>query len=168
MVTIILAIALLITIAVLAVEIGIVSWNICRTGRYLRKEAAAEHTAERAVKQWLDATKRVKFLDEYASKISWLLHFLYNRYDKFVDLENEVNEGLKDEDGDTPLDELDLKYNDLKKALKIVRVTMKAIERMDNPLESIASQVEQIMEDLQVEDEESESEEPSEDKKKNR
>jgi nitrous oxide reductase len=139
MVTIILAIALLVAIVGQAVEIGIASWNIRRASRYRRREASAEHTAEQAVIQRQEMAGRVESLDEYASKISWLLKFLYKRYDKFADLEKEVNEGLKDVDGDTPLKELDAKYSDVKKALKIVRVTVRATERMDDLMESIDS-----------------------------
>ena len=162
MVTIILAIALLIAIAGLAVEIGIASWNIRRASRYQRREAAAEHTAERAVSERQELAKRLASLDEYASKISWLLNFLYKRYDKFADLEREVEYGLKDTDENTPIDKADDQYKNLQKALKIIRVTVKASERMGNLLESVTSQLGQIMEDFQEEDEESTSESPAE------
>jgi hypothetical protein len=82
MVTIILAVALLVTLTGLGIEIGVASWNIRRASRYLRREAAAEHTAARAVEARQDMAKRLEFLDDYASKISWLLNFLYNRYAK--------------------------------------------------------------------------------------
>jgi hypothetical protein len=87
MVTIILAIALLVTLVGLGVEIGIASWNIRRANRYQHRESAAEHTTERVISERQDMAKRMESLDDYASKISWLLNFLYNRYDKFADLE---------------------------------------------------------------------------------
>jgi hypothetical protein len=162
MITIILAIALLIALAGLGLEIGIASWSIRRANRYQRREAAAEHTAERAVDQQQNMTDRMKSLDEYASKISWLLNFLYKRYDKFSDLEKEVAEGLKDVTGDTPVEEINAKYQDLKKAMKIIRVTAGISERMGNLMESIASQMDKIIEDFQDEDEESEPEKTAE------
>ena len=164
MVTIILAIALLIAIAGLAVEIGIASWNIRRANRYQRREAAAEHTAEREVIHRQELAKQVESLDEYASKVSWLLNFLYKRYDKFADLEKELNEGQPDTSGDTPIGEADDKHQDLKRAMKIIRVTVKASERMGNLMESITSQVGQIMEDFRDESEESDPEKSAEEK----
>ncbi|MDR2245145.1 MAG: hypothetical protein LBE17_00505, partial [Treponema sp.] len=70
--------------------------------RYQRKESAAERTAEQAVNERKDMAKRLESLDDYASKISCLLNFLYNRYNKFADLETEVQEGFKGVTGDTP------------------------------------------------------------------
>jgi nitrous oxide reductase len=166
-VLIILAIALLAAVAGLAVEIGIASWNIRRADRYRRRAAAAEHTVEREVSQRQELAGRMESLDEYASKVSWLLNFLYKRYDKFADLEKEVNEGLKGITGDTPIGEARDRYNDLKKALKIVRAIVRVSERVGNLMESVASQAGQIMEDLQEEEEdgeESEFEEPAEEK----
>jgi hypothetical protein len=130
MVTIILAIALLVSLMGLGIEIGIASWNIRRAGRYRCREAAAEHTAEQTVREHEELAGRMRSLDEYASKISWLLNFLYKRYDKFTDLEREVNDGPKDVTGDTPIGDIDAQYKDLKKALKTIRVTVSASERM--------------------------------------
>jgi nitrous oxide reductase len=152
MVIIILAIVLLVALMGLGVEIGIVSWNIRRANRYQRRESAAERTTERAIGERQDMAKRMESLDAYASKISWLLNFLYNRYDKFSDLETEVREGLKDVSGDVPIIELNAKYKDLKKALKLIRVTVRASERMENLVNSITSQLSQIMEDFRDEE----------------
>jgi chemotaxis regulatin CheY-phosphate phosphatase CheZ len=74
------------------------------------------------------------------------LNFLYGRYDKFADLEREVEEGLKGVTGDTSIGEADDKYEDLKKALKLIRVTVKASERMGNLMDSINAQISQIIE----------------------
>jgi hypothetical protein len=79
--------------------------------------------------------------------ISWLLNFLYKRYDFFADLEKEVNEGLKGVTGDTPIGEANAKYKDLKKALKFIRITVKASERMENLMNSVTAQLSQIAED---------------------
>jgi hypothetical protein len=154
MVTIILAVALLVTLMGLGIEIGVASWNIRRADRYRRRETAAGHTAERAVEARQDMAKRMESLDDYASKISWLLNFLYNRYDKFADLEKEVQEGLKGVTGDTPIGEADARYKELKRALKIIHVTVKALERMENLANSINAQICQIIEDFRDEEEE--------------
>jgi hypothetical protein len=164
MVAIILAIALLVALTGLGVEIGIASWSIRRAKRYQRRESSAERTMEQAIGERQDMARRMESLDAYASKVSWLLNFLYNRYDKFVDLETEVREGLKDASGDTPIIELDAKYKDLRKALKIIRVTVRASERMEILMNSITSQLSQIREDFQDEEEENfESEKTAED-----
>jgi hypothetical protein len=157
MVTIILAIALLVAIAGLAVEVGIASWNIHRADGYQHREAVARNTAELSACQRHNLANRLKLLDNYASKVSWLLNFLYNRYDKFSDLEKEVDAGLKDVAEDTPAGEADARYSDLKKALKIVRVTVRASSRMGSMMESIASQLEQIVEDLRDDFEDTEA-----------
>jgi nitrous oxide reductase len=162
MVTFILAIAVLVSLTGLTIEIGITSWNIRRANKYQRRESAAEHTSARAVEAQQDMAKRMEALDEYASKISWLLNFLYNRYDKFGDLEKEVQEGLKGVTGDTPIGEAEAKYKELKKALKIIRVTVKAFERMEDLANSINTQISQIIEDFRDEEEKPESEEPAE------
>jgi gas vesicle protein len=149
MIIIILAVALLIALAGLGFEIGVASWSIRRADRYRRSEAAAGRTAERAIRERRNTAGRMESLDDYASKLSWLLNFLYNRYGKFADLEAEVNEGLKDVSGDTSVGELDAKCGDLKKALKIIRVTAKTFERMENLADSVNTQLSQIMEDFQ-------------------
>jgi hypothetical protein len=128
MITIILAIALLVSLAGLGVEIGIASWNIHRANKYQRRESTAERTSRQAVSERQGMEERLKFLDDYATKISWLLNFLYNRYDKFADLETEVQEGLKGVTGDTPIGEADDKYKDLKKALKLIHVNVGGAE----------------------------------------
>jgi nitrous oxide reductase len=161
MITFILAIAFLVTLLGLVVEIGVASWNIRRANRYQRRESAAERTTERAINERQDMAKWMESLDAYASKVSWLLNFLYNRYDKFADLETEVREGLKDASGDTPIGELDAKYKDLKKALKTIRVTVRASERMETLMNSITSQLSQIREDFQDEEDDEKKPESS-------
>jgi hypothetical protein len=151
MATIILAVALLIAVMGLGVEIGVASWNIRRAGRYQRRESAADRAAEQAASERQDMASLLESLDDYASKISWLLNFLYNRYNKFADLEAEVQEGLKGVTGDTPIGEANDKYKDLKKALKLIRVTVKASERMESLMDSVTGQLSQIMEDFRGE-----------------
>jgi hypothetical protein len=151
MITIILSIALLLAATGLCVEIGIASWNIRRAGRYRRKASAAERTSEQIADERRNMGERMESLDAYASGISWLLNFLYNRYGKFADLETEVQEGLGGVTGDTSIGEADDRYKDSKKALKLIRVTVKASERMENLMDSIAAQLSQIREDLQDE-----------------
>jgi nitrous oxide reductase len=133
--------ALLIATIGLGIEISIASWSIHRANRYRRSASAAERTLEKELCKRDAVEKRMESLDDYASKISWLLKFLYDRYNKFADLENEVQEGLKDVSGDNPVGELDAKYKDLKKALKTIRVTVKASERMENLAVSVNEQL---------------------------
>jgi hypothetical protein len=161
MVTIILGVALLIALTGLGIEIGVASWSIHRVNRYKGRELGADYTAARAVVRQQSLEKQLKSLDEYASKISWLLNFLYNRYGKFADIEMEVQDGLIGVTPDTPIGEADAKYKDLKKALKLIRVTVRASERMENLMNSITSQLSQIMEDFRdEEDEEKKPESP--------
>jgi hypothetical protein len=127
---------------------------------YQCRESATKYTAERAINEWQDMAKWIESLDDYASKISWLLNFLYNRYNKFADLETEVQEGLKGMTGDTPIGEADDKYRDLKRALRIIRVTMKASERMKSLMNLTTTQISQLIEDFR--DEEDEKPEPLE------
>jgi hypothetical protein len=150
--------ALLIALVGLVIEIGVTSWSIRRANRYRRSASAAERTSERAISKRQDVEKRMESLDDYASNISWLLGFLYSRYNKFVDMETEVQEGLKDVSGDKPVGELDTKYKDLEKALKIIRTTVKAFDSIESLMNSVTSQVDQIMGDFQDDDE---SPEPS-------
>jgi hypothetical protein len=161
MVTIILAFALLIALVGLGIEIGVASWNIRRANRYQRRESAAEHTTERAISKRQELSEQIQSLDEYASKISWLLNFLYKRYDKFSDLEKEVIEGLKNTSDDTSIRDAESNYNDLKRALKIIRITVRASDRMENLMASIASQVGQIMKDFAEDEEEKKEEKPA-------
>jgi hypothetical protein len=165
MVSFILAIALLISLAGLGIEIGVASWSIRRANKHRGRKRSADYAAARAADRQRDLEKRLEFLDDYASKISWLLNFLYNRYDKFSDIEMEVQGGLKEITGDTPLGEADARYKDLKKALKLIRVTVRASGRMENLMDSIASQLSQIMEDFRdEEDEKKKPESPESDK----
>jgi hypothetical protein len=84
--------------------------------------------------------------------------FIYDRYDKFADLEVEARESLRSVTEDTPIGEAD--DNDLKKALKIVRATVKASERMQNLVNSVTDQTSQIMEDFRDEKKEEKLEAP--------
>jgi hypothetical protein len=91
--------------------------------------------------------ERLESLDEYASETSWLLKFLYNRYDKFSDLETEVLEGCSRR---SPVGEADERDKDLKRALKLIRVTMKASGRTENEnlMDNIAFQFKLIQKGL--------------------
>jgi DNA-binding PadR family transcriptional regulator len=166
MAVIILAIALLIALVGLGVEIGIASWSIRRAGRHRRKESAARDIAKESMRDRDRASDRAEALDNYASRISWLLRFLYNRYNKFADLEAEVQDGLKDVSDESLAQEAKEKFEDLKKALKIIQITAKASEHIENLMDSLSSQINQIREDLRDEDEEksesSESDKPAE------
>jgi hypothetical protein len=148
---IILAIALLVAVSGLAVEIGIASWNIRRAERYLRGEFAAKRSMERALARQKELGEQLDSLCEYASKASWLLGFLHKRYNNFADLEEEISAGPAGMDGDTSVGEADDTYRDLKKAMKIVRVTVKASKRM----ESIIGQIGQVIRDLEEEEDDS-------------
>jgi uncharacterized phage infection (PIP) family protein YhgE len=151
MLTVILSAALLLAIAGLGIEIGVASWSIRRANRYRRKADAATYGREHAIDRRQRMAKKLESMDSYASGITWLLDFLYNRYDKFSDLEKEVEDGLNGVTGDTPAGEADGRYRDLKKALKLITVTVKAAERMDSLVDSIEAQVNQIADDLKDE-----------------
>ncbi|MDR2783709.1 MAG: hypothetical protein LBB48_07730 [Treponema sp.] len=124
MVTIILTVALLVALAGLCVEIGVASWNIIRANRYWRKGSAAEYAAKRASGKRRDMGKRMEFLDDYVSKILWLLSFLYKRYARFSDLEDEIETGLRDLSGDTSVMEADAGYKNLERALEIIKAAV--------------------------------------------
>jgi Lhr-like helicase len=162
MVTIVLAIVLLVALAGLGLEIGIASWNIRRANKYQRREAAAEHTTERAVRERQDMAERLAGLDKYAADISWLLNFLFNRYDKFSDLEEEVKEGLKGVTDDTAIGEAHDRYKDLKRALKLVKITVRVSDRMENLMNSITQQLGQIMADFEDEEDAEKEKAPDE------
>jgi hypothetical protein len=121
MVTIILAIALLVALAGLGVEIGIASWNIRMANRYRRRESAAEYTSKQAIGERQDMADRMESLNEDILKISWLLKFLYSYYDKFSDLEKEIEAGSRDLSGDISAVEADAGYKNLEKALEIIK-----------------------------------------------
>lgn len=146
MVTIILMITLLILVAGLVVEIGIASWNIRRAGRYQRQLASkTEHETS--------LSSKFQVLDRYATDISWLLKFLYNRYGQFIDLEKEIQMGIQDSRGDTPIMELKQRFDDLKRADKIIKTTVRAAEKIEKFMGSIASQISSIAHDFENESE---------------
>jgi hypothetical protein len=132
MVTIFLVTALLIAVMGLGVEIGVASWSIRRAEKYRQKADDEEQAKALAARRRRSMEDRLKSLDEYASRITWLLDFLYNRYDKFSDMETEVEGGLKEVTESTSIGEADDRYKDLKKALKLIQATVKAFERIEN------------------------------------
>jgi hypothetical protein len=109
----------------LGVEIGIASWSIRRANRYWSRESAAKRTSEQIAGEQQSMTMRIHFLNNHVSEISWLLNFLYNRYNKFVDLETEIRDGLDGVTGDTSTGEADDKYKDLNKAWAIIGIMYK-------------------------------------------
>jgi hypothetical protein len=164
MVTIILAIALLAALAGLGAEIGIALWNIRRANVWLRGESAAERTAERAISERQSLEKQFELLDEYSSKISWLLNFLYKRYDKFADLEKEIDEKRKNADGDAFIGKTDGGYKDLKTAIKLIRTAVNTFGRTGWPVESMSVLAGQVLEDFYEAEKEGNSESPAPDK----
>ena len=155
---IILLITLLILVAGLAVEIGITSWSIRRASRYQRQKDAAEDQVTSMKERVEHTSEKFRSLDKYATDISWLLSFLYNRYDKFSDIDKEIEEGV-DKTGETSIPEEDNKrLQNLKRAIKIVKVTVRASEKIDGFLNSIATQITSIIRDLEADDEEKSAE----------
>jgi hypothetical protein len=152
----VLIITLCILVAGCVVEIGITSWNIRRAKRYQCRKNAADQQKE-AMKEQMEAiTTKFRSLDKYATDISWLLRFLYNRYGQFADIDKEIEEGVQVKTDNTPIVELDEKFQDLKRAVKIIRTTVRAYEKIEGFMGSIASQLNSIIEDLEVDDEEDE------------
>lgn len=154
MVTVILAIAILVALAGLTVEIGIASWSIRKFDRYRhraeiaassgeRYRVRAENAEENAEQYRRDAIERTGSLDEFAVKIFWLLNFLRERYNSFSDIGQEVNDGLKDA-GDIPVGEAAERYNDLIKAYRIIQTAAKASERK----EPFSEQIHLILDDF--------------------
>jgi hypothetical protein len=62
-----------------------------------------------------------EFSADRISKVSWLLSFLYRRYNKFADLGNEIEAGSGGLSGEAPVEEVDAGYKDLKKALEGIK-----------------------------------------------
>ena len=145
MVTIILMTALLILIAALAVEIGIASWNIRRAGRYQRQLVFKTD-------QEISLTGKFRVLDKYATDISWLLKFLYARYNNFSDIGKEIEAGIPANET-TPILELNKNFNDLKRANKIIKTTVSAAEKFEKFQGSIASQITSILQDFEDDEE---------------
>jgi hypothetical protein len=109
MVTIIFAAALLVALTGLGIEIGIASWSIRRAGGYRRKLSSAMNALEQM------SNPRSESLDGRESSISWLLNFLYHRYARFSDLEEEIDGGSGDASGGGP------GRADLERALDIIK-----------------------------------------------
>jgi len=145
MVIVILGVALLIAIAALAVEIGITSWNIRQANRYQRELITTKDQAESMRKQAEHNFDAFHSLDKYATDISWLVKFLYNRYDKFADIDKEIEEGIKSLSEEAPLEEASKRYADVKQAMKLVKVSVRASERTEEFSDSIASHIYSIM-----------------------
>jgi hypothetical protein len=155
--TIVLAVALLIALAALVVEAGVASWNIRRARGYRRKAEISECSAERLEENQERVADSLAFLDEYASAVTWLLNFLYKRYNAFVDLKKEIRDGLKDIDGETPIGDAVDRYNELKKAVKIIQAVVNSSEC----LESIVRRIREISDSDEDEDLEKYEPEPS-------
>ena len=153
MVVFILVLALLILIAALAVEVGVASWNIRRAGRYRRQKDVAERQSE-AMKNRLELTnERFRSLDKYATDISWLLKFLHTRYDKFSDIDAEIAKGVCKGEMTGASSEASKNYSDLVSAVRLLKITIRASEKMDGLMTSIATQIGSIIQDLEGEDE---------------
>ena len=150
MVTSILTIALLILVTALAVEVGIASWSIRRANRYRQKKSIAEENTDSMTKQVETLTRKFRALDKYAASISWLLKFLYHRYDKFSDIDKEIEEGVKDSTGQTPIVEMNEKYHDMKRAIKIAKITVRASDNIEGYMNTIATQIQSIIQELDV------------------
>jgi hypothetical protein len=148
---IILAIGLLLALSGLAVEIGVASWNIRRAGRYRYRAQIAERATERAVRFQKEAESETATLDTYASKISWLLGFLSKRYDSFSDIEKEVADGVKDVEG-ISIEDANEKFMELKKALKIIRATVRVSGQVEALVTSFTSQAGEILQSLKDDD----------------
>ena len=155
MVNLLLFVAVLVLAAGLGVQICITSWNIRRANRYQRQRNAAESQSASMKDRVEHTSEKFRSLDKYATDISWLLRFLYNRYDKFADIDREIEEGSA---GKPP--EADKQFLDLKRAIKIVKVTVRASEKIESFMGSIATQISSIVRDL----EEADEEEPAEKK----
>jgi len=130
----------------LVIEIGIASWNIRRAKRYLLQKESAKAQYEHIVQKY-------RAMDRYASDISWLLRFLYGRYAKFTDITAELEKGVSVQSDGVAVSEVDANYQDLKRADKILKVTIRAYDKIDGVMMSIASQISSILDDLSDDEE---------------
>jgi hypothetical protein len=154
MVMIILSLAaLLISLTSLGIEIGITSWSIHRANRYKRRWLAARRELERMTDDYECASKQLDFLNEYASENLWLLNFLYDRYNKFADLEKELREGEADSSGDG-----DGRYGEMKRALRLIRAAARSLKRMrtEGTVSSLVLQLDMLKHEFRTDDEEEE------------
>ena len=142
----ILAIAMIILALGLGFQIGIASWQIRRANRYKRAtrrlEGAYEHLKD-----------KFGSLDKYATDISWLLDFLYSRYSRFEDIENELTR-----DSEEPIENLD----DKKKALRLIKITVRAADNIKGCMKTIASQISLIENEFNHDEDEEEDDTPPE------
>ena len=144
----ILAVAIL--LGGLIAQICIASWNIRRAGRYRTKWNCAEDRASVMEKRVEQITEKFRAMDKYATDISWLLNFLYNRYEKFADIDKELEEGIKDVPDGTSVAEVDKKVQDMKRALKLIKVTVRASNKINEFMSTIATQIGSIIQELEV------------------
>jgi len=147
MVTVITMIALFFVAVALAVEVCITSWSIRRASRYRGQRDSFAERAENAVENF-------NSLNKYATDISWLLRFIYKHYDQLSDLEKKLDNDLSDED-----------RKEFKRAIKLVKVTVRASERIEESMGMIASQIQAIEEELDAATEDDEKQDTSTDSK---
>ena len=155
MVVTVLAIVLLFVLTALVLQIGIASWNIRRANRYRQQRDIHQDQVNSMKKRMEHTGEKFQELDKYATDISWLLKFLHDRYDGFTDLDKEIAEGIKEGVSGEAVDKTNKRYTDLLRAVKILKVTVRASEKIENFMGSIASQIHSIMRDL---DDDAESE----------
>jgi len=159
MVVMVMLVIFIIVVVALGVEVCITSWSISRASSYKRQKLIAEEQSNSLKQQVESITNKFRCLDEYATKISWLLAFLNNRYGKFADIDTELEKGIQPDDGSTAVSEMNQKYQDLKRAVKILKTTIRVYDKIDGIMTSIASQVSSIAEDLNNDEDEKVSEE---------
>jgi len=164
MLVIIFVVAFFVLIGSLAVEIGIASWNIHRANRYRQRKERAETFAEVKKEEVERITDKFRTLDKYATDISWLLSFLYGRYNNFSDISEELEKGVpkQTDDGSAPVSEVDRKYQDLKQAEKIIKRTVGVYNKIEGMMTSVASLLSSIAQDLEEEEDEEDEEDGSE------
>ena len=142
---IILCIVVVALIAVLGIEVCITSWSIRRAKRYKWQRDEAKRSVESLKEREERTTQRFRDLDRYATDISWLLGFLYNRYGNFADIDKEAEElGGTIKEGDPPNE----KYDDLLKAIRLIKITVRACENIKSFMNSIATQLNLITREL--------------------
>ena len=125
----------------LAVQIGVASWNIRRADRYRKQKDAAEKQAASSKELADHIAEKFHGLDKYATNISWLLKFLFDRYNKFTDIEKELTE-------DKPDGVEDNYKKDLERAVKLIKITVRASDKVEGLITSVAAQIHGIMRDM--------------------
>ena len=159
MITIEVLMALLIFLMVaLTTQIGIASWNIHRANRYRRDKELANVLLKSKEKQVDCIIEKYRAMDKYATNITWLLNFLYDRYNKFEDIDKELEKTCENLTEETSVEE-SKKVQNMKRALRLIKTTARVADNIYSYMNTISAQINLIMNELKKLDAEEKEEE---------